>query len=282
MIGGITLAGLPPLAAFWSKDEILAGGSIPEPDHIRLADHVAAFFTAFYVGRQLLMIFFGEPRTEAAAHAVENPPVMTVPADHPGRAVAFRRVAEPAGPVHAHLLAGALHPGAAPRRIQYPGGSHFHSAGPGALAVAYLLYSRRYREYLKLPKVRTPVDPLSGGGPFFKVMANKFYVDELYQAVIVNPYIQTSRFLAEVIDWRFWHDWFHDRVIVGGFNRLSYFLANPSTWVSSMEPPTGWRVSTRRCGCPAQDPDRLRAHYACPCSWAWSLSWILDYPLSSL
>jgi NADH-quinone oxidoreductase subunit L len=30
---------------------------------------IAAFFTAFYVGRQLLMVFFGEPRTEAAAHA---------------------------------------------------------------------------------------------------------------------------------------------------------------------------------------------------------------------
>jgi NADH-quinone oxidoreductase subunit L len=76
--------------------------------------------------------------------------------------------------------------------------------------------------------VKRPVDPLySVVGPFFKVMQDKFYVDELYHYVIVTPYNQLSRFLAEVIDWRFWHDWFHDVLIVGGFNRLSTFLAHP-------------------------------------------------------
>jgi NADH-quinone oxidoreductase subunit L len=97
-----------------------------------------------------------------------------------------------------------------------------------ALAAAYLLYARRYREHLKLPIQKRPVDPLIGiVGPFFKVMANKFYVDEIYHALVVNPYNRVSAFLADVIDWRFLHDWFHDRVIVGGFNRLSAFLANP-------------------------------------------------------
>jgi NADH-quinone oxidoreductase subunit L len=78
MVGGIALAGLPPLAGFWSKDEILLEAQTLNP-LIYWVLTIAAFFTAFYVGRQLLMVFFGEARTEAAAHARENPPVMTVP-----------------------------------------------------------------------------------------------------------------------------------------------------------------------------------------------------------
>ncbi|HZM22720.1 MAG TPA: hypothetical protein VFC02_13310, partial [Anaerolineales bacterium] len=52
-------------------------------------------------------------------------------------------------------------------------------------------------------------------------MENKWYVDELYQAIIVTPFVKTSQFLADVIDWRFWHDWFHERVIAGTYNWLS-------------------------------------------------------------
>jgi NADH-quinone oxidoreductase subunit L len=54
---------------------------------------------------------------------------------------------------------------------------------------------------------------------------NKWWVDELYQAIIVRPYQALSRFLAEVVDWRFWHDWLHDTLIVGGYNRLAQLMA---------------------------------------------------------
>jgi NADH-quinone oxidoreductase subunit L len=50
-------------------------------------------------------------------------------------------------------------------------------------------------------------------------------VDELYWAVILNPYIVASRFLADQVDWRFWHDWFHDRVITRSFNGLAQLLS---------------------------------------------------------
>jgi NADH-quinone oxidoreductase subunit L len=52
-------------------------------------------------------------------------------------------------------------------------------------------------------------------------MENKWYVDELYQAVIINPFARISKFLAEVIDEKFWHDWFHEQVIAGTYNWLS-------------------------------------------------------------
>jgi NADH-quinone oxidoreductase subunit L len=227
MIGGITLAGLPPLAAFWSKDEILAEAQYLNPIVFGLLT-MAAFFTAFYVGRQLLMIFFGEPRTGAAAHARENPPVMTTPLIVLAGLSLFGGLLNlPGVSTLTHWLEHAvlvLHHG----EFNILVATLSTLLALGALALSYHFYARRYRENLKLPTLKRPVDPLySVVGPFFKVMQDKFYVDELYHYIIVTPYNHLSRFLAEVIDWRFWHDWFHDRLIVGGFNRLSNLLANP-------------------------------------------------------
>jgi NADH-quinone oxidoreductase subunit L len=96
------------------------------------------------------------------------------------------------------------------------------------IALAWYLYRRVYVEQRKLPKVQRPDDPLRGIlGPIFTGMQNKWWVDELYHYVIVRPYQQLSAFLADVIDWRFWHDWFHDTIIAGGYARLSRLLAYP-------------------------------------------------------
>src|SRR5512139_2363336 len=78
MIGTLALAGIVPFAGFWSKDEILLDASLHYQGVYWLLT-IAAFFTAFYMGRQIWMVFFGEPRHEAAAHAEESPPVITVP-----------------------------------------------------------------------------------------------------------------------------------------------------------------------------------------------------------
>ncbi|HAV76185.1 MAG TPA: NADH-quinone oxidoreductase subunit L, partial [Anaerolineae bacterium] len=78
MIGTVALAGLPPFAGFWSKDEILLDASLHNPTVYWLLT-AAAFLTAFYMGRQVWMVFFGEARHEASAHAEESPNVMTIP-----------------------------------------------------------------------------------------------------------------------------------------------------------------------------------------------------------
>jgi NADH-quinone oxidoreductase subunit L len=52
-------------------------------------------------------------------------------------------------------------------------------------------------------------------------MENKWFVDEGYFALIINPFKKVSAFLADVIDWRFWHDFVHDTVIAGTYNWLS-------------------------------------------------------------
>src|SRR6185503_17652462 len=79
MIGTLALAGIFPFAGFWSKDEILADASSEGFTLIYVLLTIAAFFTAFYMGRQIWMVFFGEPRHAAAANAEESPGVITVP-----------------------------------------------------------------------------------------------------------------------------------------------------------------------------------------------------------
>jgi NADH-quinone oxidoreductase subunit L len=222
MIGTYALSGLPPLAGFWSKDEILAHAFTERFTTVYLMLTIAAFFTAFYMGRQIWMVFFGEARHEAAAYAEESPRVMTVP-------LMVLAVLS--------LLGGALN-------LPFEG---FHNLGnwlghtlgeveasPLNLQVAvistvlallaiyfsWLLYGRN-------PLKAGDIDPLKKPlGPIFTGMENKWYFDEIYQAIFLTPYTKISYFLADVIDWQFWHDFVHETVIAGTYNWVSNIALN--------------------------------------------------------
>ena len=80
-IATLAIAGIPPLAGFWSKDEILAsaferGGWFSALWIIGL---ITALITAFYMSRQWVLVFLGEPRWGDDKHPHESPRVMTVP-----------------------------------------------------------------------------------------------------------------------------------------------------------------------------------------------------------
>ena len=82
MVGTLALAGIFPFAGFWSKDEILAhaatnSGGVFTFVYWMLT--IGAFCTAFYMGRQIKMVFFGKPRHEAVAHVEESSNLMTRP-----------------------------------------------------------------------------------------------------------------------------------------------------------------------------------------------------------
>ena len=227
MIGTLALVGIFPFAGFWSKDEILLEEQILFPPAYWILI-IAAFLTAFYMGRQVLMVFFGKPRSEAAAHARDNPPLITVPLIV---LAFFSAVGGILNLPKLHSFAEWLEHTV---KVIHPVDFNIIAAvvaslvAVSGLLIAWVVYSWRYKQLQELPPAKRPDDPLRQWlGPIFTGMENKWWVDELYWAVILNPYIKLSRFLAEVIDWRFWHDWFHNSVIVRGYNSLARFLSGP-------------------------------------------------------
>lgn len=218
LVGGLALAGIPPLAGFFSKDEILADAQLSSfPIYLLLT--VAALFTAFYMGRQILMVFFGKAQTEAAEHARENPPIITLPL------VGLAVLSVVGGALNLpgiHSLTDWLE-----HTLAHVHATQFSVFVAGlstllaliAIALAWSVYGRRALE-------KGQPDPLRRIlGPIFVGMNSKWWVDEFYDLIVVRPYVALARFLAEVIDWRFWHDWFHDSVLVRSFRGLTHWLA---------------------------------------------------------
>jgi NADH-quinone oxidoreductase subunit L len=213
MIGTLALAGIFPFAGFWSKDEILAD-AFHEMAPVYWLLTAAAFLTAFYMGRQVWMVFFGKARHEAAAKAQESPKIITVPL----MVLAFLSIAGGALNLPGvHTLTDWLEHTIEVHAGEFVMSVALLSTGLAlvAILVSWLLYGRK-------PLRKGQADPLKRWlGPVFTGMEHKWYVDEGYWALFVNRYVDLSRFVANVIDGKFWHDWFHDKVLAGTYNWVS-------------------------------------------------------------
>jgi NADH-quinone oxidoreductase subunit L len=225
LIGAIALAGVPPFAGFFSKDEILTEARVLNLISVDALLTVAALCTAFYMGRQIFLVFFGPPRHEAAEHAEESPAVITVPLmilaflSIFGGGLNLPRVHTFADWLEHYFEEFNIHLHA----VEFNFGVAISATLLALIAIflAWLLYGRR-------PLTKGQADPLRRYlGPVFRVFEHKYWVDELYWAIFVNPYIALSRFFAETIDWRFWHDWFHDTLLARSFRHFARFLAEP-------------------------------------------------------
>src|SRR5207248_1021670 len=79
IVGWLAISGVPPLSGFWSKDEILAA-AWHKSWVLWLVGVLTALLTAFYMTRQVIMVFFGRARwDEAGAHAPDAPGPVPVP-----------------------------------------------------------------------------------------------------------------------------------------------------------------------------------------------------------
>jgi NADH-quinone oxidoreductase subunit L len=220
LIGALALAGIPPLAGFWSKDEILADAS-KENSIVYLLLAVAAFFTAFYMGRQIWMVFFGKPRTEAAEKAKESPALVTAPLVVLAVLSVLGGILNlPGIATLEHWLEGTLE-GAAHAGEFVPFVAILSTVlALVAIAISYALYGRE-------PMTAGQTDPLRRIlGPIFNGMNAKWWVDEFYGWLVIRPYQNVAAFLADKVDWDFWHDWFHDTILASGFRGLARLLAD--------------------------------------------------------
>jgi NADH-quinone oxidoreductase subunit L len=199
VIGALALAGFWPLSGFWSKDEILAEAFAKGPTEGNTAFAVvywllvaAAFFTAFYMTRQVLMVFFGKPRHAAAEHALESPRVMT----YVLAVLAF--FAAIAGLIN---ITGAFTHWLEPEELF--AGLNLTVAGSSivvallGIGLGYLIYRPR-----ELPEgVDDPLrTPSAVGWVFTNVLNPKYWVDEIYGFLFVNTFKAGATALANPID----------------------------------------------------------------------------------
>jgi NADH-quinone oxidoreductase subunit L len=217
IIGTLALAGIFPFAGFWSKDEILAE-ALKDFPHVYGLLTVAAFLTAFYMGRQVWI--FGEPRHAAAGYAEESPLIITAPLMVLAALSVLGGLLNLPG---VHTLTSWLE-----HTVEIHPGEFNLGVALLSTVLALIAIALSWFMYLRKPLESGQPDPLKKPlGLFFTGMENKWFIDEAYQFVFVQPYNGLARFLAQKVDWDFWHEWFHDSVLVRGFVGLAHFLANP-------------------------------------------------------
>jgi NADH-quinone oxidoreductase subunit L len=193
-VGVLALAGVWPLAGFFSKDEILwgafAAGTHPMPA-LGVVGMVVALLTAYYGGRLLVLTFLGESRvTEHAHHHLhESPAVMT------GPLVLLALLAAGGGwlPIPALVapVVDATH--AHGHAAHAPAGFMALAVGVAVagLALAWVLHGR-------LPGLAAILAWRLG--PVHRAVRAKLWVDELYDAVVVRPLFRAADFFARFLD----------------------------------------------------------------------------------
>ncbi len=208
-IGNLALAGIPPFAGYYSKDAILeaAWASHSVVGHYGFwCGLAAAFLTAFYSWRLMIMTFHGTARADhhTMEHVHESPLVMT------GPLMVLACGAVLAGFVFHEQLLGADWKAFWGDAIMVAPGNHIlHDMeevpalvafaptvlGVLGIALAYLFYMFR-------PGI--PVALAARFGGVYRFLLNKWYFDELYDAIFVQPMARLARRLwrvdGEVID----------------------------------------------------------------------------------
>jgi len=196
-ISVLAIAGFPPFAGFFSKDEILWLAASNHHWGIWFFALCGAGMTAFYMFRQLFMTFYGDCRADhhTQEHLHESPSVMTMPlVVLAAGAVLAGFIGLPAvlgGSQFAHWLEPVIHAHAEEH------GSHAMEWGLMALSVgvascgAFLAYLMYWRESLS-PAVFANL----AGGFFYRLFDRKWYVDEVYQVLFVNGSLLLAKVLS--------------------------------------------------------------------------------------
>jgi NADH-quinone oxidoreductase subunit L len=194
VIGALALAGIPPLAGFFAKDQILEIANHTRRTWIYLLGTLGALLSALYIGRLLFLAFFGEPRSEEAEHAHESPSVMTLPLVllAVGAVVSGLWLASSAEGTLAHFLESVTAGVPEGEGLSTIALSVIATAiALGALAVAWWVYASGRVEWLTLRERLQPLPRAARSG---------WYVDQAYSTLFVNPGTAAARFTANVFD----------------------------------------------------------------------------------
>jgi NADH-quinone oxidoreductase subunit L len=227
LIGSLALSGIPPLAGFWSKDEIISAAFHTGSYGVWAVALVTAVLTAFYMTRAVLLTFLGNYRGHGHPH--ESPLVIT------GPLMVLAGLSVVAGFLGAPQLdavfADWVHFGE--EAVHEPFNYGFAAvsilgAGAGVL-MGFRLYAR-WRER----------DPLRALGPGYLLLERKYFLDDVYLRGVVRPiqyplargvYWTNQRVLDGMVNFGGWFarrmsllvDVVDRRAVDGGVNGVAFF-----------------------------------------------------------
>ncbi len=196
VIGSVSLAGVIPLAGFWSKDEILATLGHEGYTGFMWVAIAGAFVTAFYMTRAVALTFFGTYKGHGHPH--ESPRIMTGPlvalAIPSVVAGVFNIPGVSWGPIRnftdwvgARVVAmGDYHPSG----IDWELAAYGLVAALGGILVGWLLFSPEASTQAARDRLEIPV--------LYPLLRRKYYVDDLYMKGLVNP---LKGPVARGVDW---------------------------------------------------------------------------------
>jgi NADH-quinone oxidoreductase subunit L len=199
LFGVLAISGIPPFAGFFSKDEILAAAFAHNKAVWALAVF-ASLLTSFYMFRLFYLAFFGNERAgqHAMSHIHESPRSITIPlAVLAVLSVLGGFLNVPSALGGNHMLADFLEPVFATAPIH----EMDHSTEQMLMAVIVVLtivtISFAWFTYVKRSSV--PAEPSATTG-LQRVLSNKYYVDEIYNAIVVKPLYALSKVLYRFIE----------------------------------------------------------------------------------
>ncbi len=217
LIGTLAISGIPPLAGFFSKDSILAAAFEHNP-WLWGIGVATAFITCFYMFRLLFLTFFGNFRgtAEQKHHMHESPKVITIPL------IILAALSIGGGFLNIPAIFGGTD-----RFTSYLkpslGGQSFEPTAVGhttelltmfvpviiLLAVIYIAYR------LYVSKKAVPAADSTERKGLTKLIYNKYFIDEIYNAVFIQPYNKLSETVLS---------WFDNSVIDGAVNGLGVVM----------------------------------------------------------
>ena len=205
VVASLAIAGIPPLAGFFSKDEILWKAFSSGHWLLWLFGLAGAALTAFYMFRLVALTFEGEKRWEAGKHPHEAPRTMTVPLvilallSIVGGFVGVPASLGGGGGVEAWL--DPVFERAGEKMLSSAGGTepleYVLMILSVAVAAGGILIARRW--YLRARDVPDRLAERASG--WYRLLVNKYFVDEIYDAAVVTPIVKGSdKLLWRVVD----------------------------------------------------------------------------------
>jgi len=182
LIAVLAIIGMPPFSGYYTKDAILESAMVGQFGNPMLwfVGYLSAGLTAMYMLRLTMLVFFGKCRSKDAKHIHENSPVMTIPL------IILAFLSATGGAI---LL---IYP---PVQISHTLHRTLMIITTSLVILCASLNIFVYRKGLNNGKIYSKLL-----GPFYTIAHEKWKIDELYQAVFVNPLKQLGLFLYHFFD----------------------------------------------------------------------------------